>query len=123
MSFPGGSDAAAAAPLEFTVIAPASGGTWTFSGGFGLEIDLAAMPVEGDVSMTARAFAEDPSRYLLEVDESDLTALSGVLGDLPHATIGTFREGGSIRLAAGGLGTGESPANRFLTAWNEGCAR
>ncbi|MAC20371.1 MAG: phosphoribosylformylglycinamidine synthase [Phycisphaerae bacterium] len=94
-----------------------------FAGGFGLEIDLEAMPVEGDVSMTARAFAEDPSRYLLEIDESEIASLSGILGDLPHATIGTFREGGAIRLAAGGLGTGESPANRFLTAWNEGCAR
>ena len=81
--------------------------------------------------MVARAFAEDPSRYLLAVNEADLAILDEVLGDLPHATIGSFlagshaasRDGGSIRLDAGELGMDESPASRFLTAWNEGCDR
>lgn len=106
-----------------------------FSGGLGLEIDLASVPTDGDVSMVARAFAEDPSRYLLEVNDADLATLDEVLGDLPHATIGSFLaasdvasnaaggDGGSIRLNAGELGIGESSASRFLTAWNEGCAR
>ena len=33
-----------------------------FSGGLGVDLDLDAVPVEGPVTATARAFAEDPSR-------------------------------------------------------------
>ena len=70
-----------------------------FSGGLGLALDLDALPLDGEVSMLARCFAEDASRYLLEVEESDLAALSKALGDVPHAVIGAFNATGELSLA------------------------
>ena len=93
-----------------------------FSGGIGVDLDLDAVPTEGTASATARAFAEDPSRYLLEVAESDLEKLSDHLGDLPHAVIGTFG-GSDVQVRSGELDAGSAPATRFLDAWNEGCDR
>ena len=93
-----------------------------FSGALGIDLDLDAVPTEGTASATARAFAEDPSRYLLEVGESDLSKLSEVLGELPHAVIGTFTES-DVRIRSGELDEASAPADRFLKAWNEGCDR
>jgi phosphoribosylformylglycinamidine synthase len=73
-----------------------------FSGGLGLALDLAALPVggpaESDVPLLARAFAEDASRYLLEVEEKDLAALAKALGDVPHAVVGSFDASGELSL-------------------------
>ena len=72
-----------------------------FSGRLGLALDLDAMPVDGEVPLHARCFAEDASRYLLEVDEKDLRKLAKELGDVPHAVIGTFNGSGELTLAGG----------------------
>ena len=42
----------------------------------------------------ARAFAEDPSRYLLEVEDADLPAVEALLADVPHGVVGSFVTGG-----------------------------
>lgn len=72
-----------------------------FSGRMGLALDLDAVPVAGDgeVPLLARAFAEDASRYLLEVAEGDLATLSQSLAGVPHAVVGRFD--GSGRLSMG----------------------
>ncbi len=72
-----------------------------FSGRLGLALDLDAVPVAqgAEVPLLARAFAEDASRYLLEVAESDLPALAQALGTAPHAVVGRFD--GSGRLSVG----------------------
>jgi len=91
-----------------------------FSGGLGLALDLDALPVEGDVSMLARCFAEDASRYLLEVDEKDLKKLAkalGELGDVPHAVIGTFNASGELSLAGG-----STKVAALGNAWSGGLA-
>lgn len=100
-----------------------------FSGGLGVEIDLDHLPVESgrEPGATARAFAEDPSRYLLEVTEADLDALADVLGDLPHAVVGGFTtpgpDGGEVAVTGRGMPPGSDATARFLAAWNEGAAR
>lgn len=93
-----------------------------FAGGLGVDLDLDAVPCDGVASVTARAFAEDPSRYLLEVAESDLETLASHLGDLPHAVIGTF-SGSDVTVGGAGMAPASAPATRFLEAWNEGCDR
>jgi phosphoribosylformylglycinamidine synthase len=70
-----------------------------FSGGLGLSLDLDAMPVDGEVPLLARCFAEDSSRYLLEVDAKDLKKLAKQLGDVPHAVVGEFNASGELALA------------------------
>ena len=84
-----------------------------FGGGLGLKLDLHAMPCAGTLHPHARAFAEDPSRYLLEVSDANLTRLRTMLGSLPHAMIGRFDDSG--RLSVGG----ESIAvDELRAAWN-----
>ena len=94
-----------------------------FSGGLGLSFDLDAIPTEGEVSPTARAFAEDPSRYLLEIDAADLPRLAAILDGLPHAVVGEFKADEHVTLGGTGIDPASAPASRFLDAWNRGCDR
>jgi hypothetical protein len=99
-----------------------------FAGGLGLELDLDAVPVDGaSVSALARAFAEDPSRYLLEVEDADLPAVEALLADVPHGVVGSFvtggPEGGEISISASELGSDRERASRFEEAWKRGCDR
>ena len=72
-----------------------------FSGGLGLSLNPLAAPTVGDVSFLARCFAEDASRYLIEVDASQLDALSKTLAGVPHAVVGTFDGTGKFSVTDG----------------------
>jgi len=86
-----------------------------FAGDLGLKLDLQAMPATTALQPHARAFAEDPSRYLLEVEEANLAALRARLGSVPHAVIGRFDAGGVLSVA------GEQVAVKALRdAWDRG---
>jgi phosphoribosylformylglycinamidine synthase len=60
-----------------------------FAGEVGLELDAEAVRGQHD-SLAVACFAETPSRYLLEVDPSDLPALVKTLGKTSHTVIGRF---------------------------------
>ena len=95
-----------------------------FSGGLGVDLDLDAVPVDGPVTATARAFAEDPSRYLLEVRPGDLDRLKLLFDDLPFAVIGGFRtDADTVVVTANGVESPAEPLGRFHDAWQEGCRR
>ena len=95
-----------------------------FSGGLGVDLDLDAIPVDGPVTATARAFAEDPSRYLLEVRPGDLDRLTSLFDDLPFAVIGGFRtDADTVVVTANGVESPAEPLGRFHDAWQEGCRR
>jgi hypothetical protein len=64
----------------------------------------------------AVAFAEDPSRYLLEVRERDLPGLRDALGDVPHATIGRFDDSGEM-VIDGGAAAERISVNTLRAAW------
>lgn len=63
-----------------------------FAGDLGLELNLDRAPTIDDAPLDAftRAFAETPSRYLLEVAPEHVKKVQATLGDLSHAVIGTF---------------------------------
>src|SRR5262245_64703164 len=63
-----------------------------FAGGFGLNLDLTLLPTSdgGDPGLTAECFSETPSRYLLEVERTNLAALDRALKGAPYAIIGEF---------------------------------
>jgi phosphoribosylformylglycinamidine synthase len=92
-----------------------------FSGALGVSLDLSALPCDGDSGLLARCFAEDASRYLLEVEERDLTALSKQLGSVPHAVIGTFDASGELALAGPG-GAQRVKVRALGEAWSGGMA-
>jgi len=73
------------------------------AGDLGLDLDVSALPVRGSVDLTARLFAESPSRYLLEVREQDVAMAQRVLGALPHAVIGTANDSRRFTLNEAGI--------------------
>ena len=99
-----------------------------FAGDLGVEVRLDTIPVgcEG-VSDAARAFAEDPCRYLLEVEERDLEAIAEIFDGIPHAVIGRFTEagpkGGEVMVSSSELGGSSASTERFRDAWEKGCDR
>jgi phosphoribosylformylglycinamidine (FGAM) synthase-like enzyme len=99
-----------------------------FSGGLGVEVQLDMVPVAGkNVSDVARAFAEDPCRYLLEVEEGNLDAIATILDGIPHAVIGGFTEagpdGGELVISSDEFGASSELVDRFRNAWEKGCVR
>jgi phosphoribosylformylglycinamidine synthase len=64
-----------------------------FGGSLGL-----ALHMEEDMELARWCFAETPSRYLLEVRQEDLDALRSLLGEIPHAVVGTFDETHTLTL-------------------------
>jgi len=65
-----------------------------FAGGVGLEVDLDAVPCDVPLEAAAAAFAETPSRYLLEVKADHLDAAIKRLREagVPFAQVGTFHD-------------------------------
>ncbi|MCA9290584.1 MAG: hypothetical protein KDA25_05615, partial [Phycisphaerales bacterium] len=72
-----------------------------FAGDLGLALDADAV-IDGFDPFVA-CFAESTSRYLLEVDASQLADVARILGPLPHRRIGTFDDSGHVRLTDGSL--------------------
>ncbi len=87
-----------------------------FAGGVGLELDPSKAADEG-VSLTAKCFAEEPSRYLLEVAPTDRERIARALAGIPHAIVGTFVERGSLTIRVG-ADAAEIPLERLRERWS-----
>ncbi|MGA0172528.1 MAG: phosphoribosylformylglycinamidine synthase subunit PurS, partial [Phycisphaerales bacterium] len=88
-----------------------------FAGGLGASIELDA--IGESLAPLAAAFAETPSRYLLEVLPESLPRISDALGDLPWRRIGGFDGSGvfAVRTAAGAASV---PIAALREAWDSG---
>ena len=90
-----------------------------FAGGLGARIDLSHMPVTGtDVPDECRAFAEDPHRYVLEVEPSKLGTVQAHLDGIPHAVIGTVTDEPTLELVGVRVPRESSPISALRSAWN-----
>ena len=85
-----------------------------FAGRVGLDLDLAALPAGLD--LVARCFAETPSRYLLEVTDEDLDAVTQRFADadVPVAKVGRFADHDRLTLAEADL---DAPLDELRRAW------
>jgi phosphoribosylformylglycinamidine synthase len=65
-----------------------------FAGGIGLDVDLSAVASTGKLDDVAAAFAETPSRYLLEVKPENLDEIIRLLRDkqIPFGEVGRFND-------------------------------
>ncbi|MBM4112313.1 MAG: hypothetical protein FJ253_02895 [Phycisphaerae bacterium] len=92
------------------------------AGRVGCSIELANVPARAAaVSAEALAFAEDPSRYLLEVEPSKLDALRTALADLPFAVIGTTVADPALSVELGGAnGRVSWKLDEVREAWSRG---
>ncbi|MBX3356526.1 MAG: hypothetical protein KF724_12590 [Phycisphaeraceae bacterium] len=91
-----------------------------FAGELGCSVELDGLPTGGrQLSPEALAFAEDPSRYLLEVEPGSLAALGAALDDVPHAVIGRVEESTEFTILVGGA-VASTPLWRLREAWTKG---
>jgi phosphoribosylformylglycinamidine synthase len=88
-----------------------------FAGGLGASIDLDAIVVAGEVSESARAFAETPSRYLLEVKPDEVELLRPLLGEVPFAVVGEVTTDSSLRVVRGNTVVAEMTLEDLHSAW------
>lgn len=70
-----------------------------FAGGLGVNLDLACVPVEGDLDATVRLFAESNTRFLLEVEPRHLDGVRTALGSLPHGVVGEICSDQRLKIA------------------------
>jgi phosphoribosylformylglycinamidine synthase len=90
-----------------------------FAGGLGARVDLSHVPVAGtDVPDECRAFAEDPHRYVLEVEPSKLGTVQAHLDGIPHAVIGTVTDEPTLELVGVRVPRESSPISALRSAWN-----
>jgi phosphoribosylformylglycinamidine synthase len=90
-----------------------------FAGGLGARIDLSHVPVAAgaDVNDDCRAFAEDPHRYLLEVEPAHLADVQARLDGIPHAVIGTVTEEPALEVVGVRTPRESSAVDVLRTAW------
>jgi phosphoribosylformylglycinamidine synthase len=71
-----------------------------FSGALGVDVDLSAVPGDASLDATARAFAETPGRYVLEVapDQADRVMDQLSTDGVPCARLGTLNDTGLFRV-------------------------
>ena len=97
-----------------------------FAGGIGAQIDLAAMPTASSFNNAfdpyTLAFAEDPSRYLLEVKASDAAALCArfAAAGIPSAIVGQTNSSSELRVCHGGSDLGSESLEKLRAAWSSG---
>ena len=73
-----------------------------FSGGLGLELDVACLPTDGPVSDAAALFAEYAGRFLVEVEAGKQDAFEGLAKDCPPALLGKVNDTGRLAISADG---------------------
>lgn len=77
-----------------------------FAGRVGLDLDLTNQPAQVELDLTAKCFAETPSRYLLEVAPAHLDAVIKSLRDAGQAfgQVGTFADHPNLTLRTAAQG-------------------
>ncbi|MEC8559712.1 MAG: AIR synthase-related protein, partial [Planctomycetota bacterium] len=93
-----------------------------FAGGLGVQVDLNMVPVDDDVDQVERAFAETPSRYLLELSRKDVSKAQKILGGVPSAVIGKIRDSGKMEIV-NNIDPCECSLEFLRDAWSRGCDR
>lgn len=98
-----------------------------FAGGIGAEVDLSKLPTLGDgkeIDAHARAFAEDPSRYILEVKACDVERVCAhfAAAEIAHAVIGATNETSELRLMHQARVLAATPIDILRSAWATGAA-
>jgi phosphoribosylformylglycinamidine synthase len=88
-----------------------------FAGELGMDLDLGAMVVEGDVPVPARLFAESAGRFLLEVTPEATGDVEAILADVAHGCIGAVSDTGAVRITAGGGCVIDLPIAEARAAW------
>ena len=88
-----------------------------FAGGLGLDLDLDAVEARDDADLVARAFAEHPSRYLLEIEPDDLASVQEALESVSNAVVATVSDEPVVKVRAAGDSV-SIDLDRLREAWS-----
>lgn len=94
-----------------------------FAGELGLELDLAAVALEGEVQTdetTVRLFAETPSRWLVEIAAEQAAEFEATLGDSDARRIGQVVAEPRLLIRQGPSNVLEATLAELKTAWQNG---
>ena len=92
-----------------------------FAGELGLELDLAAVPVDADLPDAARLFSESASRFLVEADARKVKAFEKALAGVPHARVGRVLDEPRLRVkGVSGRVVIDAPLESLAHAWRTG---
>ena len=90
-----------------------------FAGDLGLELDLAAVPTEGDVSEPAKLFAESAGRFLVEVPPEKYDDFARIVKDCPFGDLGRVTDTGRLVISSDGRHVIDLPVADAKAAWQK----
>jgi len=90
-----------------------------FAGGFGAEIDLQAVPCDGDLDADTRLFSESNTRFLCEVRGENAAAFAAAMAGAAHARIGRVTGGDRLLVRLGDATVVESDLASLKEAWQK----
>src|SRR5208283_2895854 len=90
-----------------------------FAGGFGANIDLQAVPCDGDLDAAARLFSESNTRFLCEVRAENAAAFEAAIAGAVFARIGRVTDSDRFMIHAGDVAVMESDLATLKEAWQK----
>ncbi|RKY20094.1 MAG: phosphoribosylformylglycinamidine synthase subunit PurL [Planctomycetota bacterium] len=87
------------------------------AGGLGMEVELSAVPFEGEADPAALLFSESNTRFLAEVERERLGELREALGEVPHAVLGSVIEEPVLRVNYDGAPLLEEDIGSLKESW------
>ncbi len=90
-----------------------------FAGGFGANIDLQAVPCDGDLDASTRLFSESNTRFLCEVLAENAAAFEAAIAGAAHARIGHVTEGDRLVIHSADATVVDSDLAALKEAWQQ----
>lgn len=90
-----------------------------FAGSLGMELDLAAVPTDGSLTVPKTLFSESAGRFLVEVAPRNYDAFLRLVRDCPFGELGKLNESGNLVVRAGGKNVIDLPVADAKAAWQK----
>ena len=90
-----------------------------FAGGFGAEVDVAAIEVEGSNADLLRLFAESNSRFVVEVTPENQAAFEAAFDGVAVTALGKVTDGDSVTIANGDMTLISESLAKLKSSWQK----
>ena len=90
-----------------------------FAGGYGAEVDIAGIDVEGSNADLIRLFAESNSRFVAEVTPENQAAFEAAFGDVAVTALGKVTDGDSVTISNGDTSLITETLAKLKSSWQQ----
>ena len=90
-----------------------------FAGGYGAEVDVATIQIEGANADLLRLFAESNSRFVVEVTPENQAAFESAFGDVAITALGKVTDGDSVTITNGDTALISESLQKLKDAWQK----